>query len=94
MEAQAKLEEVIGRQLSEAVAKRDQAAVLRFAWLYKPLGKQAEGLSRVVEFLRLTVAAKARAAYGALTGELDAGKNVDFAAALAALFKVRSNGCR
>ena len=28
------------RQMDEAVTKRDQAAVLRYARLYKPLGKQ------------------------------------------------------
>lgn len=38
--AKSQLEQVVDKQLDDAVARRDAAAVLRFARLYKPLGKQ------------------------------------------------------
>ncbi|GAX77377.1 hypothetical protein CEUSTIGMA_g4823.t1 [Chlamydomonas eustigma] len=87
MEAKAQLEVVVDKQLEEAVAQRNQAAVLRYAKLYKPLGKQAEGLQRFVDFLRLTVAGKARAGYSTMAELLEAGKKADFVATLSLLFK-------
>ena len=38
--AKSQLEQVVDKQLDDAVARRDAATVLRFARLYKPLGKQ------------------------------------------------------
>lgn len=87
LDAQLKLEEVIARQLDDAVQKRDQGQVQRFAKMYKPLGKPSEGSKRFVEHLQLTVAAKARAGYSSLSEQLDSGKKVDFPAALSSLFK-------
>lgn len=87
LQARTKLEEVVDKQLEEAVARRDQIAVLRFAKLYKPLGKQAEGLRRFVEFMRLSVAGRARTLYTQVAEQLDADKKVDFHAAVSALFK-------
>ena len=137
MEARSRLEVVVDRQMEEAVTKRDQAAVLRYARLYKPLGKQVsmtsqclcfishdfrapyilqldkvqiipvipqphmplsvphypsqpEGLRGFVDWMRLTVAARARASYTAMTEKLDstASAKVDFVATLSLLFKV------
>lgn len=51
---------------------------------------QAEGLRRLVEFLRVGVAAQARSHYAALSNLLEGAnaKKVDFASALSLLFKV------
>ena len=43
LQARTRLEEVVDRQLDDAIGRRDQATVLRFARLYKPLGKQVGG---------------------------------------------------
>ncbi|MEW5307113.1 MAG: hypothetical protein WDW36_009530 [Sanguina aurantia] len=88
-EAKSQLEAVVERRFDEAVASRDSATAVRFAKLYKPLGKQAEGLRRLVEFLRVGVAAQARSQYAALSSALEGAnaKKVDFAAALSLLFK-------
>lgn len=40
MEVRARLEEITERRFEDAVARRDHAAAVRFARLYKPLGKQ------------------------------------------------------
>ncbi len=40
LEAKKRLETVVDRQLDEAVTRMDAQGVLRFAALYKPLGKQ------------------------------------------------------
>ena len=40
LEARSKLEVVVDQRMDDAVSRRDQAAVLRYAKLYKPLGKQ------------------------------------------------------
>ncbi|KAG1668624.1 hypothetical protein FOA52_001493 [Chlamydomonas sp. UWO 241] len=87
LQARSKLESVVDRQLDDAVARRDATAVLRFARLYKPLSKQAEGLRRFVEWVRLGVAGRARSAYSALSESLDSSKKVDFNTSLSLLFK-------
>ena len=51
MEARSRLEVVVDRQIEEAVTKRDQAAVLRYARLYKPLGKQVSMTSQYLCFI-------------------------------------------
>ena len=43
LEARSQLEVLVDSQLDDAVSRRDQVAVLRFARLYKPLGKQVGG---------------------------------------------------
>ena len=48
---------------------------------------QPEGLRRFVDWMRLTVAARARASYSAMADQLDSGKKVDFVATLSLLFK-------
>ncbi|KXZ41619.1 hypothetical protein GPECTOR_358g126 [Gonium pectorale] len=93
LEVRAKLEDITEKRFQEAVAKRDHAAALRFARLYKPLGKQAEGLQRFIEYLKVVVGAQARNAYNSLAEQLEGsgagarGGRVDFAAALTSLFK-------
>ncbi|EFJ43661.1 component of oligomeric golgi complex 4 [Volvox carteri f. nagariensis] len=99
MEVRSRLEEITDRKFEEAVARRDHTAAVRFARLYKPLGKQAEGLQRFTDYLKVVVGAQARNTYTALVEKLEGpqaaaaaagggrGSKADFAAALTALFK-------
>ncbi|GFR44918.1 hypothetical protein Agub_g6003, partial [Astrephomene gubernaculifera] len=97
LEVRERLLEITERRFAEAAARRDHAGALRFAKLYKPLGKQAEGLQRFIEYLKVVVGAQARSTYAALSEQLEAaggqaggqarGGRGDFAAALTALFK-------
>eukprot|EP00798_Chlamydomonas_sp_ICE-L_P008858 gene8858-3742_t len=86
-EARSKLEEVVARRFDEAVNRRDTAAAVRFAKLYKPLGKQDEGLRRFTEFLKLVVSGQARASYASLSEASDNNKTPDFVGTLTLLFK-------
>ncbi|GIL67932.1 hypothetical protein Vafri_21202, partial [Volvox africanus] len=92
MDVRARLEAITDRRFEDAVARRDHAAAVRFARLYKPLSKQAEGLQRFTDYLKVVVGAQARNTYNALVEQLEgpqgAGRGkADFAAALTALFK-------
>lgn len=96
LEVKSRLEELTDRRFEDAVGRRDHTAAIRFARLYKPLGRQAEGLQRFTEYLKVVVGAKARSAYTALAEQLEApgaqgpggsARKVDFTAALTALFK-------
>ncbi|KAG2447879.1 hypothetical protein HYH02_007335 [Chlamydomonas schloesseri] len=97
MEVRARLEEITERRFEDAVARRDHTAAVRFARLYKPLGKQSEGLKKFIEYLKVVVGAQARNIYNSLAEQLEAPAaaagarggppRVDFATALTALFK-------
>lgn len=57
LEAKASLERVVESRFEDAVARRDSAAAVRFAKLYKPLGKAVGvlviGCSLLVQFTAL-----------------------------------------
>jgi hypothetical protein len=76
MEAKYKLEEVTERRFGDAVARRDHAAAVRFAKLYRPLGRQVRypPWSALVGSLLLVLGVRVRwRAAQALAGVSDSG---------------------
>jgi hypothetical protein len=96
--AKVQLEQVVSHKLEEATAARDHAGVLRYVLLHRPLGLAAQGLSKYVRYLCITLGSQGRELYDALSEALDKGAPVgppakgnpppiDFVSALTGLFK-------
>ena len=78
----AKLEALVRVKLQEAEAAPDLAATVRFAALWAPLGKPAEGRAALGRFAAAQAAERGRAAWDRLLGTLDT-PNAGFVAAMA-----------
>lgn len=95
LDAKSRLEAVVEKHFGDAASRRDQPEVVKYARLYKLLGRREEGLKRFLDFLQLSIGARARSEYHTLSEKLDGRKPVRAARAvryvllLAVLFLLR-----
>ncbi len=74
------LDAVVDARFAEAAERQDAASVSRFARLFRPLGRRAEGLTRFTEYIRAQVWRQASADLNAVLDLVDTGKKARYSA--------------
>lgn len=90
VESKKKLEGIVRKRMSVAVDQRDHSNVLRFIWLYAPLGLEEEGLQVYVGYLRKVIGMRSRLEFEHLVELMEqnvVGNQVNFVGCLTNLFK-------
>lgn len=84
------LEGIVKKRLLAAVDQRDHPSILRFVWLYSPLGMEEEGLQVYVGYLKKVIAMRSRMEFESLLELMEQGQGqgqVNFVGCLTNLFK-------